>query len=119
MATSIVICGAVLSPMVGRLSDIFGRRNFLLLGNTLGIIGCANIATAKNINTVIGGGVLMGMASALHQLAWSCMGEVVPKKHRALALSLLQTSIAPASAFGPIIGNDSFYSLFSLLNRVY
>jgi MFS family permease len=90
--------------MIGRLSDIFGRRNFLLLGNVCGIIGCAIAATANNIDTIIGGGVLIGIASALHQLAWSCLGEVVPKRSRAFALALLQTSVVPAAAFGPIIG---------------
>lgn len=104
MVTSQVISAAVLSPFVGRLGDIFGRRTFLLIGNTMGIVGTAVSANARTVPTVIGAGVLIGIASSMHQLAWSCLGEVVPKRSRALALGLFQGSMVPSAVFAPIIG---------------
>lgn len=104
MATAPLVAGAAFSPVVGRLGDIFGRRNFLLLGNSLAIVGCAISATAKDINTIIAGDVIIGVASAMRQVAWACLGEIVPKKSRGLAFGLFQTSLSPASAFAPLIG---------------
>jgi MFS family permease len=104
MITAQTLGAAVMSPAIGRLSDIFGRRNFLLVGNAVAATGCAVAATAKDVNTVIGASALIGIGSAMHQLAWSCLGELVPKRSRALALGIFQTSLAPSGAFSPIIG---------------
>jgi len=41
VATAWSLSSAVVMTVAGRCSDIFGRRNFFLLGNSLGIIGCA------------------------------------------------------------------------------
>ncbi|OCK77155.1 trichothecene efflux pump [Lepidopterella palustris CBS 459.81] len=104
VAVTPVLGAAVISPLIGRMSDIFGRRNFLLVGNTLALIGCAVAATAKNINTVIGGSCLVGLGSGLHQLAWASLAEVVPKRSRSVASGLFETTLAIAQAFGPVIG---------------
>lgn len=106
MSTSVLLCGAVASPTIGRLSDIFGRRNFLLLGNISGIAGYAIAATANatSRNIIIGAGGLIGIASCQHQLAWAGLGEIVPRRSRGLALGLFQASLFPAAAFGPVVG---------------
>jgi MFS family permease len=93
-----------LSPIIGRLSDIFGRRNFLLLGNILAIIGTVISATTNSINTVIVGGVFIGIASGMRQLAWVALGEIVEKKNRGLAFGFMSQSISLATAFAPVIG---------------
>jgi len=111
MVTAQTVGGSALAPIVGRFSDIFGRRNFLLVGNVLAIIGTLISATAHNVNTIIGGGVLIGIASSMRQLAWSCLGELIPRQSRGLAFGLLQASLSPASAFGPLIGQSYVLSL--------
>jgi MFS family permease len=69
---------AVISPLVGHLGDIFGRRNFHL-GNIIVIIQCGVAAPANDINTVISASVLIGVGCSLHQPAGSFFGEIVPK----------------------------------------
>ncbi|KAK1762784.1 trichothecene efflux pump [Phialemonium atrogriseum] len=105
MVTALVLGGAVFSPAIGRVSDIFGRRNFLLIGNVIAAVGCAVAATAHSVKTVIGASCLIGIASSMHQLAWSCLGELVPKRSRGFALGIFQLSLLPAAGFSPIIGN--------------
>jgi MFS family permease len=90
--------------MVGRLGDIFGRRNSIMLGNLSGLIGCVISATAQQVNVVIGGGIFIGFATSLQQQAWAALGEIVPKKHRALVLGLFEVANVAPGAFGPIIG---------------
>lgn len=75
-------------------------------GNCLAIIGTAVAATGKDINTLIGAGVLIGMASSMRQLAWACLGELIPRRSRGLAFACLQASLSPAPAFGPLIGES-------------
>lgn len=68
------------------------------------MIGNIICATGHNINTLIGGGVIIGIGTAAHQNGWSCVGEIVPKRSRGVALGLLEASFAPASVFAGLIG---------------
>jgi predicted MFS family arabinose efflux permease len=40
----------------------------------------------------------------MHQLAWSCISEIVPRKHRPLAIGFLEGSISVPSILGPLVG---------------
>ena len=59
------LCTGVGLTLVGRLSDIFGRRWFMIVGCSLGILGSIINATAHNIPTIIGGTVFVGLAGAV------------------------------------------------------
>lgn len=119
-----MITAAILAPFVGRLGDIFGRRNFLITGDILGIVGSAICATGHKIPVLIGGSVLIGAGSSMHQMAWACLSEVVPRRSRPMALGALQTSIGPASAFGPLIGyacvaHSSWRTVYWIIFAIY
>jgi len=110
MAIGITTGTAALGPVAGRFGDIFGRRNFIILGNAISIVGTALSATAKDVNTVIAGNVLVGISGAFRQIAWASLGELVPKSFRSIAFGILSTFLSIASAFGPIIGmSKSFF----------
>lgn len=105
ISTAQVVPVGIFGLLVGRLGDIYGRRNLILLGDVFGIIGCAVCATAKSINVAIGGGIFIGTASACQQLAWAATSEMVPRKYRGLVIGIFEMSCIPAGAFGPLIGN--------------
>ena len=94
----------MLAPFVGRLSDIFGRRNFFLLGNMISLVGNALAAKSTSLGMVIAGTTLISSAAAMHQIGFAAISEVVPRKRRPLAQGLFQSSLSIASATGPIIG---------------
>lgn len=88
----------------GRLGDIFGRRWYLMAGNVISLIGAIICATGHSIPALIGGGSLIGIAASMRQMAWACMGELVPKRSRGVAFAFLQQTLSLAQAFGPIMG---------------
>jgi len=92
--------------LVGRLGDIFGRRYFLIGGQTLGFIGALICATAKNIPAVIGGTVLVGLAGAVQLTFTFVVAELVPNKYRAKVDAFLFMSIIPLSSMGPAFGKS-------------
>lgn len=67
--------------VVGRLSDIFGRRWFFIVGNVLALICGILGATATNINTLIGGNILGGLAGAVQISFTVAIAELVPNKY--------------------------------------
>ena len=104
MVSATYLTTSLTSPFIGRLGDIFGRRNLLILGNFIGAIGNLISALAHNVNTVIAGAVLIGLGSSMHQLGWASVGEIVPKKHRPLSMGVFESCISPGAFLGPIIG---------------
>ncbi|KAF2815280.1 trichothecene efflux pump [Mytilinidion resinicola] len=105
LLVSINLAGSVLTPVVGRLSDIFERKIFLLVGNLIGFVGCVVSATCHSMGALIGAGVLIGLSSAAHSLSLTCIAEMVPKRSRPLANGLFQGSLIAASAFSPLIAH--------------
>ena len=98
---------AIPSPLVGYLSDLYGRRYFILVGSILGLIGNVAAANVNNIVYVIGVSAITGIGAALHQLAIPALAEIVPRRHRPLAFGSFYAAMAPASAFGPVIGKST------------
>lgn len=89
--------------MVGRLSDIFGRRWFFTGAAALATVGCIVGATAADVNQLIGANVLIGLAASA-QLSFNYqLGELVPVKHRFYANAGVFLFGIPFSAFGPVI----------------
>ncbi|OAG44818.1 hypothetical protein AYO21_00779 [Fonsecaea monophora] len=97
------LCNAVASVLVGRISDIFGRRWFLLVGHCLALVGAILGATAQTINTMVASNVFVGTAAAAQFAHIFFLPELVPKKARGLAIGFCYTVAVPGSCFGPII----------------
>ena len=81
---------AILVSVGGRLSDIFGRRYFMLFGSALGFIGTIVGATGQSINQMIASGVIFGVASGFQEMGFSCFMEFVPNKYRMTFVGKLQ-----------------------------
>ena len=77
---------AIVVSVGGRLSDIFGRRYFMLTGAALGIIGCIVGATGQSINQMIASGVIFGLGAGFQEMSYACIQEIIPNKHRMLGI---------------------------------
>ena len=97
------ICLTVGLTLVGRLSDIFGRRWFFISGMALGPIDCIICATAYSIPVLIGGEALVGLASAAGVSCPFVLGELLPMKWRFAGNGFAFLFQLPTSAFGPAI----------------
>ena len=70
VTTAYIVASTITVPVVGRLSDIFGRKIFYILGLILFLTGSFAAGTATSVNQLIafrafqgmGGGVLLSLA---------------------------------------------------------
>jgi MFS family permease len=69
MLTAYTIAVSVSLPISGGLSDIFGRRRFVIGGCCVSLIGTCVAIGAQNIPTVIAAMALKGIGSGSQQLA--------------------------------------------------
>jgi MFS family permease len=89
--------------LVGRLSDILGRRYFLLGGTLISVAGSTVCALANNVTTVIGGSVLTGTGAASSLLYPVIIHEVLPNKYRHWGHAAVTLSVLPTLGFGSSI----------------
>lgn len=88
----------------GRNSDIFGRRNFALAANCLGIIGGIVACTATSINQLIGANVILGLASGIPASYPLLTGELLANRLKYLGTLIVVVPNIVATGFGPYLG---------------
>ncbi|KAF2099278.1 MFS general substrate transporter [Rhizodiscina lignyota] len=103
LALVYTLCLAVGLLLVGRLSDIFGRRYFFISGTVLGMIGAIIGATAKTLPVLIGGQTLVGLSACTGYSYAFLVGELVPVKYRFLANAVLFAFSLPSAGFGAAV----------------
>jgi MFS family permease len=69
--TGFLVSGAVLTPILGRLGDQFGKERMLLIALGLFLAGCLGAACAWNIWSLIAFRVVSGAGAALFPLSLS------------------------------------------------
>lgn len=96
--------GASIIVTIGsRLSDIMGRRWFLICGAVLAAVGGIVGATSNSITQSIISGVLFGVGGGFQELCFACAQELVPQKYRFHTLSIM-TFANHISSQGILIG---------------
>lgn len=90
--------------LVGRLSDIFGRRWFFIGGNVVALVGTIITATSHSIAQLAIGSAITGIGEAVQNSYIIALPELVKNKHRPIVVSLVFASSAPFATFGSIIG---------------
>ena len=106
ISLAFTLVSGVILLVIGRTSDIFGRRPFLIGAQVLSLIGAIICATAKNINTVVGGSVLIGLGAGVQTNYPLLIQELVPNKHRAWAQGGIMIAVFPAIGWGPAIARS-------------
>ncbi|KAL3469643.1 fungal trichothecene efflux pump [Aspergillus californicus] len=99
----ITICwnlgAAVIVTIGGRLSDIFGRRWFLISGALFGAVGAVVGATGKSIPQMIGAGVLMGIGGGFGETLFASVQEIVPNRWRLFVLGIYLSLVVLIGGF--------------------
>jgi EmrB/QacA subfamily drug resistance transporter len=90
---------------VGRLGDLIGRRQLLLLGVSLFTAASALCGFAPSLGFLIAARALQGLgASVMLALTMAFVGETVPKSKTGSAMGTLGTMSAIGTALGPSLG---------------
>ncbi|KAI0100456.1 MFS general substrate transporter [Hypoxylon sp. NC0597] len=76
---------SVLSPIVGRLSDVLDRKFLATVPPLIAFVGAVISAKATSMSMLIGGGILIGTTLATISIVQAIPAEILPLKYRALA----------------------------------
>ncbi|KAF4630574.1 hypothetical protein G7Y89_g7563 [Cudoniella acicularis] len=92
---------SVLSPIVGRLSDVLDRKWLAIIPTAISFIGAVVSAKAESMSVLIGGGILVGFTLSTISIVQAIPSEVLPLKYRAIANGFAGIG----GGIGGVIGN--------------
>ena len=99
--------GSIFVTIGGRLSDIFGRRYFFLVGAAILVLGSIVSATGQSVPQMIAGGALFGIGSGFLECSFGAVQEIVPNDWRMVIIGIFDASsiiaqLMPLTAWGII-----------------
>lgn len=96
---------AVLIPIYGRLSDIYGRKPVLLFGIAVFLVGCTLCGFAWNMISLIAFRVVQGIgAGALIPVSQTVVADIYTGEARARMQGYISSTFGSAAVIGPMIG---------------
>jgi EmrB/QacA subfamily drug resistance transporter len=105
VTTAYLITSTIVTPLYGKLSDIYGRKQFFIAAITIFTIGSALCAFAWSIPSLAGFRAIQGLgAGGLFSLALAIIGDIVPPRERAKYQGYFLAVFGTSSVLGPVIG---------------
>ena len=105
VGTGFLLASTTTVPIVGRLSDMYGRKPFFMLGIVLLLLGSALAGSSQTIEQLIAFRVIQGFgAGMIMAIAFTIVGDVFPPAERGRWMGLMAGVFAAASVLGPLIG---------------
>lgn len=96
---------AILIPIYGRLSDIYGRKPVLLFGIGVFLVGCTLCGLAWNMISLIAFRVVQGVgAGALIPVSQTVVADIYTGEARARMQGYISSTFGSAAVIGPMIG---------------
>lgn len=103
--TSYMLTSTVSVPIVGKLSDIRGRKPILLAGILVFLLGSVLSGTADSMTTLIAFRALQGVGAGLiNAMAFTLIGDLFMPRERGRWMGLFAGTFAVASVVGPLAG---------------
>ena len=103
--TAYLITSTISTPLYGKLSDMFGRKQFFLFAIAIFIVGSALCGIAQNMYELAAFRALQGLgAGGLFSLALAIVGDIVPPRERAKYQGYFLAVFGTSSVLGPVLG---------------
>src|SRR5436305_6086213 len=103
--TAYTLASTTMIPVVGKLSDQFGRKWFLIVGTTIFLLGSVLAGASQTMNQLIAFRALQGLGAGIGiALAFVVVADIFPPAERAKWQSLFGVVYGFANLVGPTLG---------------
>ena len=105
VTTAYIVASTITVPVVGRLSDIFGRKIFYMLGLAFFLVGSFAAGTSTSMNQLIAFRAFQGMGGGiLLSLAFVIVGDLFAPAERGKIQGVVAAVFGLSSVIGPTLG---------------
>jgi EmrB/QacA subfamily drug resistance transporter len=105
VTTAYLITSTIVTPIYGKLGDIFGRRQLFLIAISIFVFGSLLSAFATTMYELAAYRAVQGLgAGGLFALAITILSDIAPPRERARYQGYILAVFATSSVLGPVIG---------------
>jgi len=101
--TGFLLSAAVLTPILGKLGDRFGKERLLVVSLGTFLVGCVGCAAAPNIWVLIAFRVVSGAAGAVFPLSFGIIRDEFPPERMKIGIGLLSAVFGVGGGFGLVL----------------
>ncbi|WP_330231109.1 MFS transporter [Nocardia sp. NBC_00508] len=98
------LIGAAASPLIGKMSDVWGKKRMFLVCGVLFMIGCVLDAVTSNWALFLIGRGLQATAIATAVIAYGLIRDLMPRRYVPLGLGITATGLGLSAIAGPLLG---------------
>ena len=102
--TSYLIAGAVMTPIAGKLSDIYGRKHTLLVIMVIYAIGVSMAGFASDIYSMIFARVIQGIGMSMFPIAFGMIRDQFPREKISIGQGVITSMFASGAVVGLTVG---------------
>lgn len=102
--SSYMIAGAVMTPIAGKLADVYGKKKILLI---VMIVYCAGLLAGGFVNKIefmLAARVAQGIGISMFPIAFGIIREVLPERRLAVGQSIFSSTFAGGAVVGLVFG---------------
>ncbi len=105
VTTAYLVTATIVTPLYGKLSDLYGRKPFFLLAISIFIVGSLLCSLATSMYELAAFRAFQGLgAGGLFTLALTTIGDIVPPRERAKYQGYFLAVFGTSSVLGPVLG---------------
>jgi EmrB/QacA subfamily drug resistance transporter len=105
VVTSYLLASTCTVPIIGKLSDLYGRKVFFISGMVVFLLGSALAGTAQNMVQLVAYRGIQGLgAGALMPIALAIIADIFPPAERGKWQGLFTAVFGLSAIVGPLIG---------------
>jgi MFS family permease len=102
--TAYMVCGAVMTVIMGRLADLIGAKKMLMIMMVCFTVGTILAPFSPNISTLLALRVLQGIAVASTPISTKLIRDQVPKTKFPVGLGIYLSAYSGGMALGAVLG---------------
>ncbi|MFN8023228.1 MAG: MDR family MFS transporter [Acidimicrobiales bacterium] len=105
VGTAYIVTSTIATPLLGKLSDIYGRRLIFQTSMATFLVGSLLCGLAQNMGQLIAFRALQGLGGgAIQALAFSILGDILPPRERGRYIGYFTLAFAGSAILGPLVG---------------
>ncbi len=105
ITSAFLIVGSVVSPLFGKLGDVYGKKRMFMVSLAFYIVGVGVAGFSPSIYFLIGARALQGIGFAIIPLGLAIITDVFPRERVATAQGVISGTFAIGAALGLVVGS--------------
>ena len=105
VGTAYIVTSAIGTPLLGKLSDLYGRRRIFQLTMAIFLVGSVLCGASQSMGQLIAARAVQGIGGGgIQALAFAVLGDVLPPRERGRYVGYFTLSFVGAALLGPLAG---------------